>query len=209
MKRKSPVRHKVRSHTRQGKRVRSFERGKGIRSPVIRKTVHRQEVTYTQGEEKFSLTPTQRKQIKRLIRDNPDHEWGFYVEEDGSISDIIHGKTHEIQFRSFAQGLGYMHYHPRRGEGWYGSRTASLLDIKHLTEKVFCFARHCPDSHFSGIIRQTSIKMYVVTKPKDPQEVSRLRSFVTRFCRSKRASSDRLIKELKDRGGLKTYTIKL
>ncbi len=38
MTRKSPVRHKVRSHKREGKPVRSFERGKGTR-PRLRKIV--------------------------------------------------------------------------------------------------------------------------------------------------------------------------
>jgi len=37
-KRKSPIKHKVKSHTREGKRVQSFLRGKGQKNPRVRKT---------------------------------------------------------------------------------------------------------------------------------------------------------------------------
>lgn len=38
IKRKSPIRHKVRSHTREGKKVRSFARGSGTKSQGIHKS---------------------------------------------------------------------------------------------------------------------------------------------------------------------------
>ncbi len=41
MSRKSPVRHKVKTHTRQGKRIKSFERGKGKKPQRPRKVVGR------------------------------------------------------------------------------------------------------------------------------------------------------------------------
>jgi hypothetical protein len=63
MKRKSPVRHKVRSHTREGRQVNSFMRGHGsnqnkfVKKRVVKKSKQKNPTTYT-GENVRNLIDT-------------------------------------------------------------------------------------------------------------------------------------------------------
>lgn len=82
MKRRSPVRHKVRSHTREGKRIESFERGKGTRKARS----HRSKTVGTVPEEiSFRTTfPKDREQVSRAY---PGH--GPYRDVDAGIREVV------------------------------------------------------------------------------------------------------------------------
>ncbi len=82
MKRRSPVRHKVRSHTREGKRIESFERGKGARKTRLR---HSKAVGTVPKKISFQTTfPEDREQVSRAY---PGH--GPYRDVDAGIREVV------------------------------------------------------------------------------------------------------------------------
>ncbi len=90
MSRRSPIRHKVRAHTRGGKMIKSFERGRGRKiqrsSKVVRKSDKETspdavtEEFYTEMKEKFPM-------VKKA------KEWELY--DDGAGGMVFNTKTME------------------------------------------------------------------------------------------------------------------
>jgi len=103
MTRKSPIRHKVKSHTRQGKRVNSFLRGKGTKAPKIIKRRIQKSKRVDSGEvERINI------HIQHLwgmnkswkeIEDNVLAQWGGYPDyySEKALLKIIHDVRKDIE----------------------------------------------------------------------------------------------------------------
>ena len=73
MKRKSPIKHKVRSHTRKGKKVQTYDRGHGTKKTVLWKN--------SKGKTDFNKSL-----IKQIIRSKKKHKIGdivYFLNLDG------------------------------------------------------------------------------------------------------------------------------
>ncbi len=115
MKRKSPTRHKVKSHTREGKPVRSFVRGSGTSkkklSKVVRgrtNTTRKIEICPACGGMQTVFRPPEDFYEKMRTREYTHAQFYFPCEECKGTgitnSQILLGKTH-VEFTLSARGL--------------------------------------------------------------------------------------------------------
>ncbi len=96
MKRRSPVRHKVRAHTREGSPVKSYNRGKGKRSQRPHKAVKRR--TNTSSPEEFILSTHKIKPTNEIYRLVKDKEALDRVLSQNLLRTSYNGKDYVVSF---------------------------------------------------------------------------------------------------------------
>lgn len=154
--RKSPIRHRVKAHTREGRPVKSHSRGKGSRSKSLK-------IRYTKSEEKkmFEKLLKHKREEEREKRQEEITEAGgldkYLRQELAKIADTV--VIEEIKNRQEKEEV-------LRGTGIKFTRSTKLYWLRDWYDKVgkcsFEYAETCSDKKY--VIAQTSKKPIIVCR---------------------------------------------